>query len=341
MEAFVPLAAPDLTGNERKYLLQAFDSGYLTHQGEWEDRFEKEFGRWIGRPALATSSGTGALHLALLSLGVGPGDEVIVPNLTFGATAAVVVQCGATPVFIDVDSHFGIRWDHVKGKISRRTKAVIAVHLYGEVCEIPSLSVPVIEDACEALGIVEPQGHLAAFSFYGNKPMTTGEGGMLVGNLGNAQKFRDGGFTSDYDVLVPGLNYRMTNLQGAIGCAQLERLPELVKARLDNAAFYAENLKGLGKWLFVADCDNPTQVQAHLRANGVDSRPVFRPLHMTQAFRTAGKFPMSVKLWERGLCLPTGPHVTRQQQEKICELIHESIHIQRSAKRSSELAEAV
>lgn len=321
MAASIPLACPDLTGNERKYLLDAFDSGYLTHQGSYEDRFEAEFGRWIGRPALATSSGTGALHIALLSLGVGPGDEVVVPVLTFGATASVVVQCGAKPVFVDVCDNFGINWEHAKKKITRRTKAVLSVHLYGEDAGYEDLGVPVVEDACEALGIVEPRGHCSAYSFYGNKVISTGEGGMLVGNLGNARKYRDGGFTSGYDMEVAGLNYRMTNLQAAVGCAQLERIDALVANRLESAARYAANLPGRGKWLFVTETPNPVTLQERLRKCGVDSRPVFKPLHLTQAFRTDGKFRKAEEIWTTGLCLPTGPHLTKTEQEKVIEIV--------------------
>lgn len=319
----IPLAKPDLSGNERQYLLEAFDGGYLTHQGTFEDRFEDEFGKWIGRPALATSSGTGALHLALLSLGVGVGDEVILPALTFGATASVVVQVGARPVLVDVDPEtFGINWKHARGRVNRRTKCVISVHLYGEDAGIEEVGVPVIEDACESLGMVPVRGHCAAYSFYGNKPITTGEGGMLVGNIGNARKFRDGGFTSDYDMTVAGLNYRMTNLQAAVGCAQLERIDELVAKRLQNAERYRQALKGRGKWLFVAETENPVALAGHLRANGVDTRPVFRPLHLTQAFRQDGKFKNAERIWETGLCLPTGPHVSPEQVEKITELVN-------------------
>jgi perosamine synthetase len=328
----IPLAKPDLSGSERKYLLDAFDSGYLTHHGEYEDKFEREFGKWIGRPALATSSGTGALHVALLSLGINRGDEVILPALTFGATASVVVQVGARPVFVDVDPEsFGINWAHAGRKINRRTRAIISVHLYGEDCGIEDFGVPVIEDACEALGIVPPRGHSTAYSFYGNKVITTGEGGMLVGNLGNARKFRDGGFTQDYDMEVAGLNYRMTNLQAAVGLAQLERIDDLVKVRLANARRYREALKGRGKWLFVAECPNPVSLAQHLRASGVDSRPVFRPLHLTKAFRCEGKFKHAERIWETGLCLPTGPHLTQQQQEKIIGLVDGHINACRAA----------
>jgi perosamine synthetase len=327
----IPLAAPDLSGNERKYLLEAFDSGYLTHQGTFEDRFEDEFGKWIGRPALATSSGTGALHIALLSLGVCRGDEVLLPALTFGATAAVVVQVGARPVLVDVDPDtWGINWKHASRMVNRRTRAVISVHLYGEDAGIASIGVPVIEDACESLGMVPVRGHCAAYSFYGNKPITTGEGGMLVGNLGNARRFRDGGFTPDYDQVVAGLNYRMTNLQAAVGCAQLERIEELVAKRLENARRYSEALKGRGKWLFIAECPNPVALGKYLEANGVQTRPVFRPLHLTQAFRQAGKFKHAERIWETGLALPTGPHLTQEQQEKIIGLVNVHLDLQRS-----------
>jgi perosamine synthetase len=226
---------------------------------------------------------------------------------------------------VDVTQDFGINWKHVRSKVNRRTKAVISVHLYGEDAGYEDVGVPVIEDACEALGMVPVRGHLAAFSFYGNKPITTGEGGMLVGNLGNARKYRDGGFTSDYNMEVPGLNYRMTNLQAAVGCAQLERIEDLVAKRLENAERYKSALKGRGKWLFVAECPNPVSLADHLRANGIDSRPVFRPLHMTQAFRQAGKFKNAERIWETGLCLPTGPHLSPEDQKRVIE--HVARHI--------------
>lgn len=331
------LAQPDLTGNERKYLLEAFDSGYLTHAGTWEERFEREFGNWIGRPSIATSSGTGALHCALLSLGVGAGDQVIVPALTFSATASVVVQCGAVPVFVDIrPDNFGINWEHSRRAVTRRTKAVISVHLYGEDAGFEDVGVPVIEDACEALGMVPPRGHLTAYSFYGNKVITTGEGGMLCGNLGRARAFRDGGFTRDYDSVVAGLNYRITNLQAAIGCAQLERIDELVEKRLANAKTYADTIPGKGKWLYVADVQNPTALARALAKEGIDTRPVFRPLHLTQAFRQPRKFKHAERVWERGLCLPTGPHVTPEAQKRVIEIVLR--HIRESSDQPSEHA---
>lgn len=318
MEAFIPLACPDLQGNERKYLLEAFDSGYLSHQGAFEDRFEKEFSEWIGKSSIATSSGTAALHLALLSMGIGAHHEVIVPSMTFGATASVIHHVGASPVLVDGDC--AIDWEQVRKNINFRTKAIMVVHLYGEKTEIPDdIKVPIIEDSCEALWI-RPR-NIGCYSFYGNKVITTGEGGMLVGADESARLFRDGGFDSEYDMEVPGLNYRLTNLQAAIGCAQLERADSLIAQRLQNAAFYRQRLDGFGKWLFVVRTPDPQGLQGHLKANGVDSRPVFKPLHLSQAFQAKGYFPKAEAMWKTGLCLPTGPHVTREQQEKIIGLI--------------------
>jgi perosamine synthetase len=202
----------NLYGNERKYLLDAFDSGWLTHRGSYEERFERAFSKYCGLPALATSSGTGALHLALLSNGIGPGDEVILPALTFGATASVVLAVGAKPVFVDVEDNACMA--DFRHAVTRRTAAVMPVNLYGEsVSEeihqtAKDLGLKVIEDNCEGLGFVSPRGDVSAYSFYANKVMTTGEGGMLVGNLGLAEQYRNGGFDSDYYHEVPGLNYR-------------------------------------------------------------------------------------------------------------------------------------
>jgi perosamine synthetase len=334
----IALGKPDLSGKEREYLLRAFDSGYLTHQGEWEDRFEEKFAAYIGRSAMATSSGTGALHCALMALGVGPGDEVIVPALTFGAVASVVVQCGAKPVLIDVEDNFCIDTTHILKKTTRRTKAIIAVHLYGNIAEIPKVGLPVIEDACEALGLIKPTAEFGAFSFYGNKVITTGEGGMLVGDVWKARPYRDGGFDSNYDMTHPGLNYRMTNLQAAIGCAQMERIDDLVQKRVENAEFYGQHLEGSGRWLFVARVENPHLVQQELKKHGIESRPVFRPLHLTQAFRQEGKYKRAVDLWEHGICLPTGPHVSQQELEQITESVRGYQHISGTSGRGSQLA---
>ena len=335
MGAFIPLACPDLTGNERRYLNECIDTGCVTHYGRFERDFEAAFSKRFGTPCIATSSGTGALHLALLSLGIGPGDEVIVPDFTFGATASVVLAVGARPILVDVDSRtWGLDKDRVAERITSRTKAILPVPIYGiDAGDFREFGIPVIEDACEALGMVPIRGQMACYSFYGNKPLTTGEGGMLCGDFGNAMAWRDGGFDAQYRNVVPGLNYRMSNMQAAIGLAQLERFDELLGRRLANAALYAQRLAGKGRWLFVAECDDPAAMAAHLNRWGVDTRPVFTPLHMSPAFEKYAdrEYPVSESIWRHGLCLPTGAHVSPQQVEKIVDIIHGSHHIRRVA----------
>lgn len=342
LDAFVPLARPDLSGNELKYLKECIETGYVTHAGRFEGDFERAFSERFGVPCIATSSGTGALHLALLSLGVGPGDEVVVPDLTFGATASVVLACGARPVLVDIDpGTWGLDKNRVFGVLNKKTRAIIPVHLYGEDAgDFTQFGIPVIEDACESLGMVPVRGKMACYSFYGNKPITTGEGGMLCGDFGNAREWRDGGFDGDYRNAVPGLNYRMSNLQAAVGLAQLERIDSLLSDRQRNCRLFSERLKGKGKWLFVAECDNPRGLQQHLKSHGVDSRPVFTPLHRSPAFRqyAKGHYKNSDEVWSRHLALPTGPHVSPEQVEKMIGLIHGYNNVCRAPDRSRELA---
>jgi perosamine synthetase len=323
----IPLAKPDVSGNELKYVTECIETGWLTHAGRFEREFEKAFGERFGTTCIATSSGTGALHLALLALGVGPGDEVIVPDLTFGATASVVLACGARPVLVDIDRESkGLDRHRIMGVLNRKTRAIIPVHLFGESAgNFRQFGIPVVEDACESLGTVPLMGDMTAYSFYGNKTLTTGEGGMLCGNIREAKAWRDGGFDRDYRNVVPGLNYRMTNMQAALGLAQLERLDVLLALRLANAAKYAENLPGFGKWLFCAETSDPIGLQKYLKDHGVDSRPIFTPLHRSPAFRVyaKGNYKVSDEVWSRHLSLPTGPHVTPEQVQTITGLVHE------------------
>jgi len=335
----IPLAKPDLSGNELKYLTECIQTGYVTHAGRFEGAFEKAFSERFKTPCIATSSGTGALHLALLSLGVGPGDEVLVPDLTFGATASVVLAVGARPVLVDISRDtWGMDKNRIFSVLNRKTRAIIPVHLYGEDAgEYTQFGVPVIEDACESLGMVPIRGRMAAYSFYGNKGLTTGEGGMLCGDFGNAQVWRDGGFDAEYRNTVPGLNYRMSNLQAAVGLAQVERFDYLLDRRLQNVRRYSDLLPGKGKWLFCVECGNPRGLQRHLEENGIQSRPIFTPLHLSPAFRQygKGKYKNSEEVWMRHLALPTGPHVSPEQVQKITELVNEFIHLRRPSHRDN------
>ncbi len=328
--SLIPLARPDLAGNELKYVTECIQTGYVTHAGRFERDFEKAFSERFGKPSLATSSGTSALHLALLSLGVGPGDEVIVPDLTFGATASVVLAVGARPVLVDVrPDTWGLDQNRLLNVLNKKTRAIIPVHLYGaDAGDFTQFGVPVIEDACESLGMVPIRGHLAAYSFYGNKPLTTGEGGMLCGQLGNAKEWRDGGFDAEYRNVVPGLNMRMSNLQAAVGLAQLERFDQLLELRLRNVRQYESALPGFGKWLYCVETDDPRGLQRYLKENGVEARPIFTPLHLSPAFRpyAKGKYKVAESIWANHLALPTGPHLTEEQREKVIRLVLHQLH---------------
>jgi perosamine synthetase len=323
----LPLARPDLSGNELKYLTECIETGFVTHAGRFERDFEKAFSDRFKTPCIATSSGTGALHIALLSLGIGPGDECLVPALTFGATAAVVLAVGARPVIVDVrPDSWALDHTRVLASFNKRTRAIIPVALYGKAPgNFRQFGIPVIEDLCEGIGSVPITGNLAAFSFYGNKGITTGEGGMLCGELGNAAAWRDGGFDSDYRNLIPGLNYRMSNLQAAVGLAQLERFDDLHARRVANAQAYKRILKGDGSWLFVAETDNPRETGMKLKELGIETRPVFTPLHLSPAFRqyAKGKYKEAERIWSTGICLPTGPHLTTKEVERIAEVASE------------------
>lgn len=329
--SYVPLASVDVSGNEKAYVNDCLDTGELSYKGKYEARFEKAIEEKLGKPALVCSSGTAALHLALLSMGVGAGDEVIVPDLTFGTTASAVIAVGAKPVFVDVrPDTFGLDQNWILKYLNKKTRAIIPVNLFGiDAGSFEQFGIPVVEDACESLGLVPPRGKVSCYSFFANKVLTTGEGGALVGDFGNAREWRNGGFDSNYCNTVPGLNYRLTNIQSAIGLAQMERFDVLVSKRLENAAYYAEHLDGMGKWLFCLRVKNPIMAMNYFKEHGIDTRPMFTPLHRSPAFRVyaRGKYKVSDKIWETYISIPTGPHVTKEQREKIVELSNGAVNL--------------
>ena len=249
---FIPIYYPRLKGNELKYLSKCITDNWISSNGLFVKNFEHKFSEINHkRKSLAVSSGTTALHLALVSLGVKKGDEVIVPNLTFAAVINSVLYVGAKPVIVDVDKE---KWTidpiEIKKNISKKTKAIIVVHLFGNVCDVKKLKqiiqnkkIKIIEDCAEAIGsrinnkLCGKEGDISTFSFYGNKTITTGEGGMLIfKNKTHKEKallYRDHGMDKSkrYWHILPGLNYRMTNLQAAIGLAQTEKIKEIIKKK--------------------------------------------------------------------------------------------------------------
>lgn len=322
----IPVAAPDLRGNEEKYVVDALRSSWISSSGPYINRFEKEFaGACNTQSAIAVSNGTVALHVALLALDVRPGDEVLVPSLTYIATANAVRYVGAEPVFVDVDPEtWCIDPAQLEASITVRTKGIIAVHLYGHPADMDRINriaavhgLWVVEDAAEAHFATykgRPTGGLArvaTFSFYGNKILTAGEGGALT--LDDRQlelrirTLKGQGVDPDrrYFFPVTGYNFRMTNLAAAILCAQFERREEIVATRNRVFADYRERLAGIpgvgmqpvaewavpAPWLFCATFDaaeygrTRDEVMTLLAAEGIDTRPFFIPLHRLPPFR--------------------------------------------------------
>ena len=262
-DSFIPISKPFIGAREKELVLDALDSGWVSSIGKYIDEFEANFARYCGTEyALAVSNGTTGLHLALAALGLQPGDEVIIPDLTFVATANAVAYTGATPVLADVDADtLCIDPASVKSLISERTKAIIPVHLYGHPADMDALieigrahGVDIIEDAAEAHGAeyrgrrVGALGRCGVFSFYGNKVITTGEGGMLTTDdrefYQRARRLRDHAMSPQrrYFHEERGFNYRITNLQAALGVAQLERIDDFLDRRAEIMGWYNAEL---------------------------------------------------------------------------------------------------
>lgn len=320
----IPVAGPWVTELEVRYASDAAANGWYTNAGTYVQRFEESFARYLGtRHAIAVPHCTAALHLSLAALGIGPGDEVIVPELTWIATAAPIAYVGATPVFADVDEHtWCLTADSVRECLTPRTRAILPVDLYGMIPDIDALraiavehGLSIIEDAAQAIGsryhdrAAGSLGDVSAFSFHGSKTMTTGEGGMLVTDRSDvferALVLRDHGRTktgSFYNTEV-AFKYRMSNLQAAFGLAQLERIDELVAKKRQLFAWYSERLRDVpglrmnveppgyfnAYWMASVVVDpeyglTNRSMMADFDAQGIDTRPFFYPLSGLPAF---------------------------------------------------------
>ena len=349
----IPVYVPDLSGNERCYAEDAIGSGWISSIGPYVEKFESSLAREIGVPyAIAVSNGTVALHLALHCLGVGPGDEVIVPTFTYIASVNAIAQTGATPVFVDSRaSDWNLDARDVERRITSATKAIMPVHLYGMPCdpEINALArrhgLFVVEDCAEALGSylggkhVGAEADVATFSFFGNKTVTTGEGGAVSASdpvlAARLKKVKGQGQSLDrrywHDEL--GFNYRMTNICAAIGTAQMERLREILERKSRIAELYRDNLpskyftfqKGeanakSSNWLVSVllppECDRD-QVMNELAADGIDSRPVFYCAHHMPMYQSPAIFPVAEDIARRGLSLPSFPALSDEQVVEI------------------------
>ena len=359
------LDAPNLGELEKKYLQKAIDDGFVSTAGSFVPEFEKKFYEFLGEyNAVSTQSGTAALHLSLYEFNIGKGDEVIVPALTFIATVNPIMYVGATPVFVDVDLNtWNIDIAEIEKNITEKTKAIIPVHLYGNPCNMDGImdiarkyNLYVIEDSTESLGAkyngkyTGTFGDLGVFSFNGNKIITTGGGGMIVGGdhkrvehiryLANQAKDPQ----KSYYHSEIGFNYRMTNIEAALGLAQMERLEEfLEKKKLFNKIYKEE----LGKqeyikfqeeyedaessyWftsiVFEKDIDI-VNVQKMLREKGIPTRRIFTPIVEFPPYRQyrKGSFECSYNIFEKGLCLPSSTCNSADDIYYVCKTIENMI----------------
>ena len=340
----LPLAVPDLAYPELEALLDAFLSTWISGRGPHVDAFERTYAdfTWTSH-AVAVSSGTAALHLALLALGIGNGDEVIVPDLTFAATINAVIHAGATPVIADIDPEsFGLCPSALERAVTPRTKAVVPVHLYGRpvlsetIAVARSLDLAIVEDCAEAQGArlqgapVGSHGDVGCFSLFANKLITTGEGGMCVtSNAEHAKRMaelRDHGVScaQPFWHTQVGYNYRLTNLQAAIGFSQLRRFDEILAKRTRIDALYREQLKTIPAVRFPESPKNGTSVTwlsvacvppekrdvliAAARAEAIELRAFFHPLSVMPIYRAYVRNPCadSHVLSAAGICLPSG-----------------------------------
>jgi perosamine synthetase len=361
-EDFIPVYQPDLSGNEKKYVNECLDTRWISSIGRFVADFEEGMAHQLGvAHAIAVSNGTVALHLALHCLDVGPGDEVIVPTFTYIASVNTIAQTGATPVFVEcrIDDWL-VSVDDVESKITPKTKAIMAVHLYGAICDMDSLrecaerhGIALIEDCAEALGstlngrFCGGLGHVGTFSFFGNKTLTTGEGGLVTTDddalaermrrvKGQGQSAR-----KRYWHVELGFNYRMTNICAAIGLAQLERLDDILARKRSIAAIYRHELADIpvdfqrpaagvnsSEWLFSVllpkESDREAVMQS-LLSEGVETRPVFYCAHQLPMYEQKAIYPVSEDISRRGISLPSYPALTDEQVVRVAKSLAKAL----------------
>jgi perosamine synthetase len=354
----IPVYKPFIGDTERAYVAEAVDSTWISSKGKFLDRFEAEFPTYLGaRHGIATCNGTVSLHLALAALGIGPGDEVIVPTFTYVASVNAITYTGATPVFIDSEPDFwNLDPQLLEDLVTERTKAIEVVHLYGHPADMDPImevarrhGIPVIEDAAEAHGaqyrgrMVGTFGHASSFSFFGNKVVTTGEGGMVVTDddqfAQTCRHLRGQGVsaTRTYWHDVVGFNYRMTNIAAAIGVAQVERIDDVLARKRHIADMYRARLESIpgvtfqreaewasAVWWMVSIVVDPKlrdPLMQFMSENGVETRPFFYPAHEMPMYPTERSYPVAERLGASGMNLPSFPELTEAEIDTVCSLI--------------------
>jgi perosamine synthetase len=355
----IPIYKPLLNGNEKNYVNECLDSTWISSKGDFINKFENAVCNYIGlNHSTAVCNGTVALHLALVTLGIGEGDEVIVPSFTYIASVSSIVYTGAKPVFVDsLENTWQMDPEDVKKKITNKTKAIMAVHIYGYPCEMNELvkiakenQIFLIEDCAEALGskydgkFCGTFGDISTLSFYGNKILTTGEGGMVLTNdetlYNRAYHFKMHGLVKsrEYWHDVIGYNYRMTNICAAIGLAQLETINDRIIKKRELMQWYIELLKELpisyqvetknifdSYWMFTIMVETPEKrenLRDYLKKKGIETRPGFYPVHTMPMFsHKYQKLPIVERIGYCGVSLPSYPSLTYEEVKEISGII--------------------
>jgi perosamine synthetase len=356
--SMIPVYQPSLNGREKEYVMKCLDTTWISSRGEFISEFERAFASYTGSEyATTVANGTVALHLALEALGIGAGDEVIVPTLTYIASVNTIVQTGASVVYCESEAAtWNVDVNDLRKRITPRTKAIMVVHLYGLSCDLDAVvelckehNLFLIEDCAEAFGSrlngkhVGTFGDVATFSFFGNKTITTGEGGMVlcrdkeIYELACHLKSQGVSKTREYWHDVLAYNYRMTNICAAIGLAQLEQADDIIARKREIAAQYMKELDGLPLhlqpepegyfhtyWMcsiLLDEAKDRAGLREHLKAKGVETRPLFPPAHTMPHVFSDEHFPVAESLSERGVNLPSYPALTPEQITFICESI--------------------
>ena len=350
MKIKYPVAEPDLTGNELRYTVQALREGVISSRSPFVERFEKAFAEFTGsKYAVAVNTGTSALQLSLMALGIGPGDEVIVPEFTMVASAWAVSYTGATPVFVDCGEDFNIDVSKITEKITPRTKAIMPVHIYGRPVDMLSVmaiaaahGLAVVEDACEAHGArilgglkVGAIGNVGCFSLFGNKIITAGEGGVCVTDdpmLAEKMRYlRSMAFEGTHTFLhkETGNNFRMTGLQAAVALAQVERIDGFLAKRKQICEWYDQEIGDMtvkrpgGSVLWVYDIltEKRDEMIDHLAAHGIESRMFFKPMSMQPMYDRPYANLNALAYANSGCYLPAYTRLRREDVSYICEVV--------------------
>lgn len=368
MKPRIHYTKPSITELEVRYATDAAANGWGEKCYEYINRFEEAFKAHLGvKYAIATSSCTGALHMSMAALGIGPGDEVIMADTNWIATAAPIVHLGAKPVFVDIlPDSWCLDPGLVEQAITRRTKAIVAVHLYGNLCEMDKLltigekhGIPVIEDAAEAIGSIYhgkragSMGKFGTFSFHGTKTLTTGEGGVFVTNdsglyehvltLSNHGRAR--GQIKQFWPDMVGFKYKMSNIQAAIGCAQLERIDELTRRKHEIFSYYRDHLAILpgltmnpepsdtvnGAWMPTVVFDAETgatrqSLQTAFAGENIDARVFFHPLSSLPMFEQQLQNFHAWDIPGRAINLPSFHDITLAEQERVVDVVRRCLH---------------